>query len=140
VVGLIAVGLLAAFLMRGGDDEAAFATPSAQERPLEMPVPASLGLPSSPKTTGEAYFLAEEDGIRSVRLPREDGSSCWGTSERRSHEWQLTNFVCESQFGRFPDTESPIMLLARGGISMARTSWSSSRSSGSQPTASRRSA
>jgi hypothetical protein len=116
VVALIALGVLAAFLIRDGDDEAAFATLSAQERPFEMPVPASLGLPSSPKTTGQAFFLAEKDGIRFVRLPREDGSSCWGTSERRANEWQLTNFVCESQFGRFPDSESPIMLLARGGV------------------------
>jgi hypothetical protein len=116
VVGLIALGVLAAFLIRDGDDEAAFATLSAQERPFEMPVPASLGLPSSPKTTGQAFFLAEKDGIRFVRLPREDGSSCWGTSERRANEWQLTNFICESQFGRFPDSESPIMLLARGGV------------------------
>ena len=29
-----------------------------------MPVPASLGLPSSPKTTGQAFFLAEKDGVR----------------------------------------------------------------------------
>ena len=116
LVGLVAVGVLAAFLIRDGDDEAAFATLSALERPFEMPVPASLGLPSSPKTTGQAFFLAEKDGVRFVRLPREDGSSCWGTSERRSNEWQLTNFVCESQFGRFPDSESPVLLLARGGI------------------------
>ena len=116
VVGLIAAGVLAAFLIRDGDDEAAFATLSALERPFQMPVPASLGLPSSPKTTGQAFFLAEKDGVRYVRLPREDGSSCWGTSERRSNEWQLTNFVCESQFGRFPDSESPVLLLARGGI------------------------
>jgi hypothetical protein len=116
VVGLIAVGVLAAFLVRDGDDEAAFATLSAQERAFEMPVPPSLGLPSSPKTTGQAYFLAEKAGIRFVRLPREDGSSCWGTTERRSNEWQLTNFMCDSQFGRFPDPESPVLLLARGGV------------------------
>ena len=116
VVGLVAAGVLAAFLIRDGDDEAAFATLSALERPFQMPVPANLGLPSSPKTTGQAFFLAEKDGVRYVRLPREDGSSCWGTSERRSNEWQLTNFVCESQFGRFPDSESPVLLLARGGI------------------------
>lgn len=116
VGGLIAVGVLAAFLIRDGNDEAPFATLSAQERPFEMPVPASLGLPSSPKTTGQAFFLAERDGIRFVRLPREDGSSCWGTSERRSNEWQLTNFICETQFGRFPDSESPVLLLARGGV------------------------
>jgi hypothetical protein len=116
VVGLIAVGVVAAYLIRDGDDEAAFATLSAQERPFEMPVPASLGLPSSPKPTGEAFFLAERDGIRFVRLPREDGSSCWGTSDRRSNEWQLTNFICETQFARFPDSESPVLMLARGGV------------------------
>jgi hypothetical protein len=117
VVGLIAVGVLAAYLLlRNGDAEPAYATISAQERPFEMPVPPTLGLPSSPKTTGEAFFLAEKDGIRIVRVPREDGSSCWGTSERRSNEWQLKSFICESQFGRFPDAESPVMLLARGGF------------------------
>jgi hypothetical protein len=117
VVALIAIGMLGAYLLlRDGDDERAYATISAQEQPFEMPVPATLGLPSSPKTTGEAFFLAEKDGIRIVRVPREDGSSCWGTSERRSKEWQLTSFICESQFGRFPDAESPVMLLARGGI------------------------
>ncbi|HEX2344990.1 MAG TPA: hypothetical protein VHI12_00255 [Gaiellaceae bacterium] len=117
VVALIAVGVLAAYLLlRDGDDEAAYATMSAQEQPFEMPVPVSLGLPSSPKTTGEAFFVAERDGTRIVRVPREDGSSCWGTSERRSNEWQLTSFICESQFGRFPDAESPVMLLARGGF------------------------
>jgi hypothetical protein len=117
VVALVALGMLAAYLLlRDRDDERAYATISAQEQPFEMPVPATLGLPSSPKTTGEAFFLAEKDGIRIVRVPREDGSSCWGTSERRSNEWQLTGFICESQFGRFPDAESPVMLLARGGI------------------------
>jgi hypothetical protein len=117
VVGLIAVGALAAYLLlRNRDDEPAYATISAQERPFEMPVPPTLGLPSSPKTTGEAFFLAEKDGVRIVRVPREDGSSCWGTSDRRSNEWQLTSFICESQFGRFPDAETPVMLLARGGF------------------------
>jgi hypothetical protein len=117
VVALIALGTLAGYLLlRDGDDEPAYATISAQEQPFEMPLPATLGLPSSPKTTGEAFFLAEKDGIRIVRVPREDGSSCWGTSDRRSNEWQLTSFICESQFGRFPDAESPVMLLARGGF------------------------
>lgn len=116
VVALIAVGVLAAYLLLRDGDEAAYATVSAQEQPFVMPVPARLGLPSTPKTTGEAFFLAERDGIRIVRVPREDGSSCWGTSERRSNEWQLTSFICESQFGRFPDSETPVMLLARGGF------------------------
>ena len=117
VVALIALCTLAGYLLlRDGDDEPAYATISAQEHPFEMPLPATLGLPSSPKTTGEAFFLAEKDGIRIVRVPREDGSSCWGTSDRRSNEWQLTSFICESQFGRFPDAESPVMLLARGGF------------------------
>jgi hypothetical protein len=139
VVGLIALGVLAAFLIRDGDDEAAFATLSAQERPFEMPVPASLGLPSSPKTTGQAFFLAEKDGIRFVRLPREDGSSCWGTSERRANEWQLTNFVCESQVGRFPGSEFPIMLLARGGVLYGTDLMVYESFLGSPPTASARS-
>jgi hypothetical protein len=117
MVALIAVGVLAAYLfLRDDDDVAAYSTMSVRERPFELPVPATLGLPSSPKTTGEAFFVAERDGIRIVRVPREDGSSCWGTSERRSNEWQLTSFICESQFGRFPDAESPVMLLARGGF------------------------
>ena len=49
-------------------------------------------------------------------MPREDGSSCWGTSEHRSGEWQLTNYVCETQFNRFPDPTSPVLVLSRGGF------------------------
>ena len=117
VAALAALGVLAAFLLlRDGDDETAFSSVSAREQAFELPVPQTLGLPSSPKTTGEAFYIAERDGIRIVRVPREDGSSCWGTSDRRSDEWQLTNYVCETQFRRFPDSEAPVVLLTRGGF------------------------
>jgi hypothetical protein len=73
-------------------------------------------MPGSPKTTGEALLIAEQEGIRFVRMPREDGSSCWGTSENRSGEWQLTNYVCETRFNRFPDPTSPVLVLSRAGF------------------------
>ena len=114
-VVLIAAG--AALLLRdNGGEDYSLGVMSTRGRPFEMPVPEQLFTPGSPKTTGEALLLAEREGIRLVRMPREDGSSCWGTSEQRSGEWQLTNYVCETQFNRFPDPTGPVLVLSRGGI------------------------
>jgi hypothetical protein len=121
VAGLAAVGLIAtgaAFLLlrNDGGEDYSLGVMSTRGWPFEMPVPEQLFTPGSPKTTGEALLIAERKGIRLVRMPREDGSSCWGTSEHRSGEWQLTNYVCETQFNRFPDPTSPVLVLSRGGI------------------------
>ncbi|HEV2903117.1 MAG TPA: hypothetical protein VGW30_07620 [Gaiellaceae bacterium] len=115
-VVLIAAGAAFLLLRDSGEEDYSLGVMSTRGRPFEMPVPEQLFTPGSPKTTGEAFLIAEREGIRLVRLPREDGSSCWGTSERRSGEWQLTNFVCETQFNRFPDPTGPVLVLSRGGF------------------------
>lgn len=112
-----AAGVAAGFiLLRDDGQKTALATLSAVETAFEMPLPETLGLPDGPKTTGEAFHLAERDGLRIVRIPQDDGASCWGTAERRSNEWQLTHHTCETGFGRFPDSESPVLVLSRGGF------------------------
>jgi hypothetical protein len=117
VAFLALAGVAALLLLRNGDDEdSALARISVRERPLEMPIPNQLGRPGSPQTTGEAFLIAQRNGIRIVRLPREDGSSCWGTSDRRLGDWQLTNYSCETQFSRFPDPENPVMVLTQAGF------------------------
>jgi hypothetical protein len=117
LVGLLAAAGAAFLLLRddGGEDYS-LGVMTTRGRPFEMPVPEQLFTPGSPKTTGEALLIAEREGIRLVRMPREDGSSCWGTSEHRSGEWQLTNYICETKFNRFPDPTSPVLVLSRGGI------------------------
>ncbi len=90
VVVLIAAGAAFLVLRDGGDKDYSLGVMSTEGRPFEMAVPEQLFTPGSPKTTGEALLIAERSGIRLVRMPREDGSSCWGTSEHRSGEWQLT--------------------------------------------------
>ena len=116
VVVLAAAGAAVLLLRDDGGEDYSLGVMSTRGRPFQMPVPEQLFTPGSPKTTGEALLIAERDGIRLVRMPREDGSSCWGTSEHRSGEWQLTNYVCETQFNRFPDPTSPVLVLSRGGI------------------------
>ena len=116
VVVLIAAGAAFLVLRDGGDKDYSLGVMSTEGRPFEMAVPEQLFTPGSPKTTGEALLIAEQEGIRLVRMPREDGSSCWGTSEHRSGEWQLTNYVCETQFNRFPDPTSPVLVLSRSGF------------------------
>ena len=116
VLAVVLVGVLAAFLvLRDGDDgsETALAAFSTRGRPIELAVPERYGAPNSPKFTGEAVLIGERGGLRFVRLPREDGSSCWATSERRSGEWQLTNYACETGFLRFPDPERPVIVVGR---------------------------
>jgi hypothetical protein len=106
------VGALAAFLLlRGGDEDAALARISAPQRPIRMPIPNPLGGPRSPEPTGEAFVIAERRGIRLVRLPRRDGTSCWGAYELRSGDWSLTTYRCETTFQRFPDPREPLRVL-----------------------------
>ena len=118
ILAALAVGGLPAFLFvrDRGDDDDALARMSTPQRPFEMPIPNPLGAPNSPKPTGEAFFIAERNGVRLIRLPRKDGTSCWGTSDRRFGEWQLTYFSCETTFSRFPDPKAPVLLLSRGGF------------------------
>lgn len=116
LVVVIALGGLAAFLLlRDGNEETdpALAAFSTRGRPIQIAVPERYGAPNSPKFTGEALLIGERDGIRFLRLPRVDGSSCWTTSERRFDEWQLTNYGCEFGFVRFPDPKRPLMIAAR---------------------------
>ena len=115
-VVLIAAGAAFLLLRDDGGEVYSLGVMSTRGRPFAMPVPEQLFMPGSPKTTGEALLIAEREGLRLVRMPREDGSSCWGTSEHRSGEWQLTNYVCETQFNRFPDPTSPVLVLSRGGF------------------------
>lgn len=117
ILAVIALGVVAAFLFLvlrdGSDEDSALAAMSTRGRPVEMAVPERAGRPDSPKLTGEAVLITERGGIRFLRLPREDGSSCWCTAEHRSGEWQLTNYGCETGFTRFPDPEQPVMVVGR---------------------------
>jgi hypothetical protein len=115
ILAVIALGVVASFflLRDGSDEDGDLAAMSTRGRPVEMAVPERAGAPDSPKLTGEAILIAKRGGIRFVRLPREDGSSCWSTAEQRSGEWQLTNYGCETGFTRFPDPEQPVMVVGR---------------------------
>jgi hypothetical protein len=111
------IALLAAvggfLLLRDSDEEdGALATMSARERPVEIPLPERVGLPNSPLLTGEAFLIGERAGFRFLRLPREDGSSCFARAEFRSEEWQLVGWSCEIGFQRFPDRRQPVMSLS----------------------------
>jgi hypothetical protein len=107
---LLAAGLI--FLLRDSDDEnGALATMSARERPVTIAVPERIGDPNGPLLTGEALLIGERAGFRFLRLPREDGSSCFAYSERRSGDWQLLGFNCETGFQRFPDPARPVMTV-----------------------------
>jgi hypothetical protein len=107
---LLAAGLV--LLLRDSDDEhGALATMSAGERPVTIAVPERIGPPNSPRLTGEALLIGERAGFRFVRLPREDGSSCFAYSELRSGDWQLLGFKCETGFQRFPDPAQPVMTV-----------------------------
>jgi hypothetical protein len=113
LVAAIALGVLAAFLLLRRDDgeDLAFSSMTNRGRPLEMAVPESAG--AGAKFTGEAILLAERGGVRFLRLPRADGTSCWSTGERRSGVWSLTGYSCETGFLRFPDRERPVMVVGR---------------------------
>lgn len=104
------------FVLRDGEPEdQPFARLSVRERPFQLPIPERLTQPGTPPLTGEVRLVTERKGMRFIRLPRRDGSSCWGTAERRSGEWTLTNYTCETQFQRFPDPKAPVLVLSRGG-------------------------
>ena len=107
---LLAAGLV--LLLRDSDGEnGALATMSARERPVTIAVPERIGPPNTPRLTGEALLIGERAGFRFLRLPREDGSSCFAYSERRSGDWQLLGFNCETGFQRFPDPAQPVMTV-----------------------------
>jgi hypothetical protein len=115
---LVAAGGL--LLLRSSDDEdAGLARLSAPQRPYTMPIPNPLGGPGSPEPTGEAFVIAERNDVRLVRLPRRDGTSCWGTHQLRFGDWQLTNYSCETTFQRFPDPKQPLRVLGTMYYSLA---------------------
>jgi hypothetical protein len=118
LVILAAAGALAAFfvLSSNGDDDPALSTISNRGRPIELEFAVRIGAGEA-KPTGEVMLLAERAGLRFLRLPRTDGSSCWAIAERRSGLWQLTSFNCETGFTRFPDREQPVMTVGRLQIS-----------------------
>jgi hypothetical protein len=115
LIVVLALGATAAFfLFRDGDsvDESLGAF-SNRGRPVVMSVPERVGPPSSSKLNGRAILIAERNGLRFLRLPRVDGSSCWSTAERRSGVWQLTNYVCDVGLGRFPDPAQPVRVVSQ---------------------------
>jgi hypothetical protein len=113
VAAIIVAGIAAAFfvLRDVSDEDDGLAAMSNRGRPIEMAVPERLGPWGD--VTGEVILIAERGGIRFVRLPRKDGSSCWGTADRRAGIWNLTGYGCETGFLRFPDPERPVMVVGR---------------------------
>ena len=116
VLAAIVLGVLAAFILLwdGGEEDQGLAAFSTRGRPIEMEIPENLG--PWGKVTGEAVLIAERGEIRFLRLPREDGSSCWATAEKRSGFWSIIGFSCEGDFLRFPDPKRPV--IATGRITM----------------------
>jgi hypothetical protein len=114
LIAVVALGASAAVLLlwddSGGVDKA-LARFSNRGQPIGMAVPERLGLPSWPKLTRRAILISERDGLRFVRLPRVDGSSCWATAERRSGLWHVAHYSCETGLGRFPDPKQPIVFI-----------------------------
>jgi hypothetical protein len=116
---VLTLGAIAAALLlrdRGDSIDESLGAFSNRGRPIEMAVPERIGPPSFPKLTGKAFLITEREGLRFLRLPRVDGSSCWSTAERRSGLWQLTNYGCEIGFARFPDPKQPVMIVSRGEV------------------------
>jgi hypothetical protein len=110
VLAAVAVGVAAAFVaLRDGDEDSGLAAMSNRGTPIEMAIPERLG--AGGRMAREAILIAERGGIRFLRLPRTDGSSCWATGERRSGFWNLTGFRCETGFTRFPDPKLPVMVV-----------------------------
>jgi hypothetical protein len=111
-LALVAGGVLLFRDDSGGIDES-LAAFSNRGRPIEMAVPERVGPPSFPKLTRKAILIAERRGLRFLRLPRVDGSSCWATAERRFGLWQLTNYGCDVGLGRFPDPKRPVLIVSQ---------------------------
>lgn len=113
VLALVVVGAVAAVLLLrdGGDEDQGLAAFSTRGTPVDMEIPKQLG--PWGKVTGEAVLIGERENVRFLRLPREDGSSCWATAESRSGFWSLTGFACEGDFLRFPDPKRPVMVVSR---------------------------
>jgi hypothetical protein len=113
--GIALLAAIGGFLLLSDSDDkdGPLATMSARQRSVVMAVPERIGLPGSPLLTGEAFLIGERAGLRYLRLPREDGSSCWANAELRSGEWQLIDFSCEVGFQRFPDAEQPVLNVSR---------------------------
>lgn len=88
-IALVAAGGAFLLLRDSDEEDGAVATMSARQRPFELPLPERVGLPDSPLFSGEAFLIGERAGFRFLRLPREDGSSCFAKAELRSAEWQL---------------------------------------------------
>jgi hypothetical protein len=113
-LALVGAGLL--FLRDGsGSDDESLNAFSNRGRPIEMAVPERVGAPTSPRLTGRAILIAEREGLRFLRLPRVDGSSCWASADRRSDLWQLTDYVCDVGLGRFPHAGRPVIVVGRVG-------------------------
>ncbi len=114
ILAAIALGAVAAFflLRDGSDEDSGLAAMSTRGRPVEVPVPERIGPPNSPLLTGEALLIGKRAGFRFLRLPREDGSSCFAYSELRSGVWQLLGLNCETGFQRFPDPKRPVMTVS----------------------------
>lgn len=62
---MIGLGVLAAFfLLRSGEgDDPALSTMTNRGRLIEMAVPERIG-PGTPQLTGEAFLIAEREGLR----------------------------------------------------------------------------
>lgn len=112
-VALMLAGVVASFfvLRDGGEDDEGLAAMSTRGRPIELAIPEQLGPWGD--VTGEVLLIGERAGLRFLRLPRKDGSSCWGAAERRSGLWNLTEFSCETGLTRFPDPMRPLIVLGR---------------------------
>jgi hypothetical protein len=111
IVALVALGAIAALLrLRDGDSGGdSLARMSADGEPIAMDVPSTLGFFGKP--TGEAILIAERQGVRFLRLPDEDGTSCWATSDRSSGFWSIRSFSCDTEYP-FPDPQQPVIVLA----------------------------
>ena len=114
VVVAIVVAVGAFFVLRSGEEDTGLAAMSTRGRPAEIPVPERLG--PWGEMTGKALLIGARKGVRFVRLPRKDGSSCWASADRRGGVWNITGYACETGFLRFPDKQRPVMLVGRQSV------------------------
>jgi hypothetical protein len=108
----IAVAGAAALLLRGDGEDAALSTISAIGRPVEMAVPENLG-PFAGDLTGDVELIAEQKGLRFVRMAREEGGWCYATADRRFGDWGMTDYACETAANPFPSPEVPVLHVGR---------------------------